>query len=210
LVAAKGYVDYLLDGQMGELNKEQNHSLTITQTKLQRVVDIIEVMTTLHEAATPRELKPIDLNKVADQTVMRFLRAAKRADIVLEAKLSKDPAIVEADPRQITQVFDHLLTNAIKFSPEGGLIQVTVDTADPAKIHFSVKDTGIGISKMHLSKVFERFYQVDGSTTRRFGGVGIGLALVREIIRAHGGSVRVESEIKRGSTFHCALPRARS
>ncbi|MEE8389626.1 MAG: ATP-binding protein, partial [Anaerolineae bacterium] len=97
--------------------------------------------------------------------------------------------------------------NAIKFSPGGGTVTICA-RAVQEMVYVSIADEGIGIPFERQDRIFERFYQVDGSTSRRFGGMGVGLALVWEIIEAHYGTVMVESEPGEGSTFTVALPRA--
>ena len=206
LVAAKGYVDFMLDGQMGKLNNEQIDSLTITQEKLQRVVDLIEAMTTLHDSATPQQRVTVDLNDLSRDAVERFQQAAKRANVSLQTEIPSDRIVVSVDPDQISQVFDHLITNSIKFSPDGGQVTVRVEQTQNNHVHVSICDTGIGIGEQHLPHIFEQFYQADGSTTRRFSGLGLGLSLAREIVTAHGGEIWVESEPGEGATFHFSLP----
>ena len=106
----------------------------------------------------------------------------------------------------LAEALDNLLNNAVKFNSRGGQVKVCL-RAEPEFVHIEVTDTGIGIPPAKLSKVFDRFYQVDGTPRRRFGGAGVGLALVRRIVEAHGGRVWAESPGPgRGSTFHLALP----
>jgi signal transduction histidine kinase len=112
---------------------------------------------------------------------------------------------VLGDQERLELAFGHLVENAIKFSPGGGIVTLRA-RADGAMVLVSISDEGIGISPDSLGRIFERFYQVDGSTRRRFGGMGIGLALVWEIAEMHGGNVRVESEPGEGSTFSIVLP----
>ena len=101
----------------------------------------------------------------------------------------------------------HLVDNAIKFSPGGGTVSLKAWAVE-RMVCISVTDEGIGISPDSMGRIFERFYQVDGSTKRRYGGMGVGLAVVWEIVEVHGGTVEVESEPGKGSTFTVALPRA--
>ncbi|MGQ9521830.1 MAG: sensor histidine kinase, partial [Anaerolineae bacterium] len=112
-----------------------------------------------------------------------------------------------ADREHLLLAISQLLDNAIKFSPQGGTVRIRI-WSEGDWVNLAVQDEGIGIPREHLPHIFERFYQVDGSTTRRFGGMGIGLALVWEIMEAHRGFVRVESEVGRGSTFTLSFPRA--
>jgi signal transduction histidine kinase len=109
------------------------------------------------------------------------------------------------DARRLGQVVDNLIGNAIKFSPGGGDVVVRLIEQD-AEVHLSVSDQGIGIPAEQLPRIWERFYQVDGSTKRRFGGSGLGLTIVKRIVEAHGGRVWAESTPGKGSKFTCVLP----
>jgi signal transduction histidine kinase len=120
-------------------------------------------------------------------------------------RLAKHLPPIQADPNRLGQVLDNLIGNAIKFTPVGGTVTVAAAIEDEA-ILVKVIDTGIGITDAELNKIFTRFYQVDGSTTRRFGGTGLGLTIVKQIIEAHQGQVRVESKPGHGSTFSFTLP----
>lgn len=206
LVSAKGYVDMLVTGDLGDIAADQRDALIIAQQKLVRVLELVEAMTLMMDTAAPKKLKDHNLNDLASQAVGRYQAQARQANVKLSAQLPKEPFIVHVDDEQISIVFDQLLSNAIKFSPQGGPVTVAIQRNREGKAQVSVTDHGIGISKKNLNQVFERFYQVDGSTTRQFGGLGIGLALVREIITAHGGQVGVESKAEQGATFHFALP----
>jgi two-component system phosphate regulon sensor histidine kinase PhoR len=116
--------------------------------------------------------------------------------------------LLAGDRKQLAEAFDNLFSNAIKFSPKGGQITLRVQNENEA-VHVEVTDTGIGIPPDKLPRVFDRFYQVDGTVRRRFGGAGVGLAVARQIVEAHGGHIWAESEgLGRGSTFHLALPTA--
>jgi signal transduction histidine kinase len=116
-----------------------------------------------------------------------------------------DPGLpcVQADEEKLNWVIAQLLDNAIKFTNPGGKVSLKVirDTAAENMITISVEDTGIGISKHHLKEIFEPFHQLDGSATRRYGGTGLGLTLVLQIIEAHGSLINVQSELEKGTTI---------
>lgn len=116
------------------------------------------------------------------------------------------PVYSSVDPGQIAQVFDQLLTNAIKFSPGGGKVLVRIEPMDIHYWRVMVADNGIGIDKKDIPLIFTRFYQIENSS--QSGGLGIGLALVKDIITGHKGKLGVESELYKGSRFYFTLPRA--
>lgn len=112
---------------------------------------------------------------------------------------------VSGDVDKLTEVMINLIDNAIKFTPVGGKITIAA-CEEPENIHITVKDTGVGIPNDVISKLFDRFYQVDASTTRRYGGTGFGLHIAKSIIEMHDGQIWVESEEGYGTTFHILLP----
>jgi len=116
--------------------------------------------------------------------------------------------LVLGDPDRLIQAFQNLLNNAIKFSPSGGEVRVHLEE-HPDYIQVAVSDKGIGIAQEQLDRIFDRFYQVDGSATRRFEGTGLGLAITKRIVEAHGGRIWVKSRMGKGSTFFFTLPKSR-
>jgi signal transduction histidine kinase/FixJ family two-component response regulator len=205
LVSAKGYVDMLVSGEMGRLAGEQRDSLELTQHKLDQLVSIVNAMSMMRQAVSPQELTSFSINEFIEKALGRFVAYSKQKDVQLVADLPREKILVRADRSQTAMVLDALLSNAIKFSREGGKVLVALERTPESLAHVAIKDEGIGISKKNLDKVFDRFYQVDGSTTRRHDGLGIGLSLVREIVNSHGGEVWVESKLEAGSTFHFTL-----
>ena len=113
--------------------------------------------------------------------------------------------VVNVDREKMRYVLTELLDNAIKFTPEGGVVRLVI-LAEDSLVSISIQDTGIGIAKERLAELFEPFHQLDGSVTRRYGGVGLGLALVRKIIEAHGSTIEVSSVEGKGSRFDFQLP----
>jgi two-component system, OmpR family, sensor histidine kinase VicK len=110
------------------------------------------------------------------------------------------------DKGRVNQVLDNLIGNAIKFSPDGGVITVRMEDYQD-EVVVSVADEGIGLPLDKIERIFDRFYQIDGSSRRRFGGTGLGLAIVKRIVEAHNGRIWVESEVNAGSVFIFALPK---
>jgi signal transduction histidine kinase len=133
----------------------------------------------------------------------RSARTASNIQFELET-LSVPPLLADSD--LLRQVIVNLLDNAVKFSPQGGVVRIRAQVEDGQAI-VAVSDDGIGIPPEKLPRLFERFYQVDGSATRRYGGMGIGLALCRAIVQAHGGRIWAESRGEgHGSSFYVSLP----
>jgi hypothetical protein len=152
------------------------------------------------------DVRPLDLAGVVRAAVETVRPAADAKGVRLD--VVPDPLVgpVTGDPNRLQQVFWNLLTNAVKFTPRGGRVRVAIDRVD-AHVEVSVNDTGEGIPPDFLPYVFDRFRQADATTTRRHGGLGLGLAIVRQLAEVHGGSVRVTSGgAGRGSTFTVALP----
>jgi signal transduction histidine kinase len=116
--------------------------------------------------------------------------------------------LVWGDRARLERVFDNLIGNAVKFSPDGGAITVRLSN-EGEMVRVDVLDEGIGITQEEQPKIFERFYQVDGSSKRRFSGTGLGLAIVKEIVEAHRGTISVTSQLGVGSKFSFAIPVAR-
>lgn len=146
----------------------------------------------------------VDLCEIAERTVRNF-----ETDIYnknLDVQIEGQSFLVLADRERISQVILNLLSNGIKYTPEGGVIKVEIEEKEK-NVVIQVADNGIGISEAELPFIFERFYRADKSRNRKTGGAGIGLAIVKSIVNAHGGKVEVDSEIGKGSRFRIILPR---
>ncbi|HEX4949976.1 MAG TPA: ATP-binding protein [Blastocatellia bacterium] len=152
------------------------------------------------------ETGPVDLAQVVKAAADTMRPAAEAKEIQLEIELRGGGNIISGDPDRLQQVLWNLLSNAVKFTPNGGRVTVRLERADPY-IRVTVSDTGIGINPDFLPYVFHRFHQADSSTTRRQGGLGLGLSLVRHLVELHGGSVEAESAgLGQGATFRVKLP----
>ena len=176
---------------------------TQTQTKL--IADLLDVSGIL--AGKLRvEPRPMDLVAVVEAAAQSARAAAQAKGVALEVALETEPMFIDGDPERIDQVVANLVSNALKFTPAGGTIDVRL-ARDAGQARLTIADSGIGIAPTVLPHVFDRFRQADSSTTRTHGGLGLGLALVRYLVEAHGGSVRAESAgVGRGATFVIMLP----
>lgn len=208
LTFVKGYVDLLMDGEMGLLTQQQSETLEIVSTKADEITRLIEDIITLQRIdAGNLQLEAISLSDFLKTAVASHQIVADTKGLTIAYHKPPTPALVTIDKDRISQVVDNLIGNAMKFSPDGGTISVRVEERNK-DVLVTISDEGIGVPDDKQLKIFERFYQVDGSSRRRFGGTGIGLAIVKRIIDAHQGEIWVESEIDHGSTFYFTLPKA--
>lgn len=206
LALIRGYAEMLNEGDLGDLLPEQRQSVSIITRRSQMLSDLVEDITLFLEAeARPLERKPVALDELVYVAVEDFCVAADQAGLKLEAEIARDLLPVGGSLVYLRRVLDNLLSNAVKFTPAGGTVTVRV-WREGDQVALEVRDTGIGIASDQLGRIFERFYQVDGSVRRKYGGVGLGLALVKEIVDLHGGQVMVESCVGKGSAFTVTLP----
>jgi signal transduction histidine kinase len=150
------------------------------------------------------DVRAVSLTNVLSEALSQVSSAATAKDVTVNVKSGDGPTVVRGDANRLRQVVWHLLSNAIKFTPRGGSIDVTLETNDLACI--TVRDTGPGIDPEFLPIAFDRFTQADSSTTRASGGLGVGLSLVRELVERHGGDVRVSNARDGGASFTIRLP----
>lgn len=203
-----GYSELLTDGVIGTgLSADLAHALQVILDRAQALARLVDALLSL-QARAPEDLDwaPLNLEHLVATTVLAWQEYARRKHITLSLKTDPGVPLIMGDARNLRKVLDQLLDNAFKFTGEGGVVSLGVETHE-AEAWISVSDTGIGIQKDKLVKVFEEFYQADDSLNRRYGGAGIGLALVRRIAALHGGRVWAESEGEGlGATIRLALP----
>ncbi len=207
LTFVKGYVDLLMDGEEGLLSPEQQEFLQIVSDKTDDITRIIDDIITLQRInASNLQLETVPMTDVLNATVASHRLVADKKGLQIKTNYEEDKnALVSVDRGRMNQVLDNLIGNAMKFSPDGGAITITMSKLDYA-VCVSIADEGIGMPPEKHERIFERFYQIDGSARRRFGGTGIGLAIVKRIVDAHNGQIWVESEIDQGSSFFFTLP----
>jgi GAF domain-containing protein len=209
LTLIQGYAELLINEDLGPLAAAQRNAMEMIHERAVILARLIYNLTALQ--AIPREalaLVPLSVTEVTNQVLSDYRQLASRSDVQFDVDLAEDLPLIRADRERLALAFLHLIDNAIKFSPDGGTVWIRA-WGEKEWVCLSVRDEGIGIAPEHIDRIFERFYQADGSTTRRFGGMGIGLALVWEIVEAHEGKVDVTSNVGQGSVFTVRLPRQR-
>ncbi len=206
LQIVQGYVSLLRDGDLGALAPEQEEAVSVIASRadeLRTLVERIGILLAIEGSGDVQE--PVALDQIVAEAVDAYRSVALEKGLNLQLSMERDPPSLLGDSYHLEQVVDCLLENAIKFTPEGGKILVELE-ADPAWVSVSVSDTGIGIEESELEHIFSGFYQVDGSTTRRYGGLGLGLTVVRAVVEAHQGRIEVASQPGQGSRFTVRLP----
>jgi len=206
LAIVQGYAELLRDGGLGELAPDQQKALFVIVNRAYELRSLVERIGVLMSVqANSDVILPIALTDVATEVIQERRPDAARAGLKLEAHLEPDLPLIKGNAHQLREAIECLIENAIKFTPAGGHIQVRV-YAEPGWVCCSVQDSGIGIEEDKLAHLFNGFYQVDGSTTRRYGGIGLGLTVVKSVLQAHHGCIMVESQVGKGSRFIMRLP----
>jgi len=183
-----------------------NHFLEQMDIEVEELTQMISELlelTRIESGQVPLKIKPAKPCKLVNRAVKRHREQAERSGINLETNCPDNLPRIYADPSRLRQILANLLHNAIKFTPEGGEVNLTVTQYEDV-VEFSVQDTGIGIPSDDLPRIFERFYKADQARTK--SGAGLGLAITRHLVEAHGGRIWVESTIGNGSTFFFTIP----
>ena len=145
-----------------------------------------------------------DLSAIVQQSVLTAAPGAKAAGITVDVDVP-DTLPVLVDAQRMSQVVDNLISNAVKYTPEGGRVRVALNV-DGGRVEIAVSDTGIGISPPDLTRLFTRFFRARQAEERSIQGVGLGLSITKSIVESHGGRIEVDSEVGRGSVFRVRLP----
>jgi two-component system phosphate regulon sensor histidine kinase PhoR len=208
LSVIKGYAETLADSHQDMAPEERGQFLKTIQRHADRLHSLLEDLLTLSrlESSQPNlHRERVDLNAFISAFVEEFRRRPDSLGHRFE--ISLPPALPEAmlDPLKLGQVFENLLVNAVKYTPAGSLVRVSLGLGS-GKLELRFADNGPGIPTADLPHVFERFYRVDKSRSRETGGTGLGLSIVKHIVQLHGGSIRVESALEQGTTFVILLP----
>jgi signal transduction histidine kinase len=208
LTSVIGYSEMMLEGLGGPLTAEQREYLGIIMEKGENLLQLITSILDISKIEAGRVrlvLSEVDAGQIMRDAVATVLPLARKKGLRVACEPPSIPRI-QADRDKLRQCLVNLCSNAVKFTPAGGNITVSARAVDEERIAIHVADTGIGISEENVGRVFDVFFQVDGSSTREYGGAGLGLAIVKSFVEAHGGEVTVASSPGTGSVFTMTLP----
>ena len=223
-----GFTELVVDRTFGELNQEQEEYLANVLQSARHLLSLINEILDLAKVEAGKmemELSGVNLREILDQALKLFATKEQTRQLQTFLEMNGIPEMIQADEKRLRQIIHNLLSNAVKFTPNGGEIHVTAallshgeadspkphtDGEDAPSILISIHDTGIGIRKEDLERIFEPFEQVESTSSRKFQGTGLGLSLTRRLVELHGGNIWVESEgLGKGSTFRVVLPVSR-
>lgn len=210
LTVIRGFLETLIDDpniddatRAGFLER-----MGVQSDRLSAIVGDLLTLSRVESGEEALHLEPVDLTRVARMSAQALAPTAERKKIALDVR-SNDGISILGDEHHLRLMLDNLLDNAVKYTPEGGRVTLTVST-EGKEARVEVRDTGIGIEPIHRERIFERFYRVDKGRSREMGGTGLGLSIVKHVVLAHGGEIRVESMLGKGTSFQVTLPRASS
>ncbi|NPV58982.1 MAG: GAF domain-containing protein [Actinobacteria bacterium] len=208
LTSIKGFVRLLSAGRVGPVNEKQLHYLEIVTQQTESLTELINDLLDLsriESGVMEVRREPVRLREVIREVLQGLENMAREKGVVLGESVPDGMPAVSGDAYRIAQIFTNLIHNAVKFTPPGGEVRVEGEW-DAERCRIRVRDTGMGIPAQDLERIFDKFYQVDSSSTRQQSGTGLGLCITRQLVAAHGGEIGVESELGKGSIFTVTLP----
>jgi len=211
LVSIRGYTEMILRERLGAINEEQRKGLQLSLQNIDRLISMIDSLLTFATSQTSAEKLAISefrLSDLVEETAGLLREQAARRGIQLEVVEERPGLRVQADRDQIHRVFVNLLSNGIKYNREGGSVVVRVGRGRPGFVRVRVEDTGVGIPQEERERIFDRGHRGTPAELTGRAGHGIGLAVVRDILRMHGGSIHVSSTVGRGTSFEFSLSAA--
>ena len=209
LTSIKGYTDLLLSGAAGNNSELQSEFLGIIQlstTRLSTLINDILDISRIESGTLKIKHEPIDYRHLVADALRLMKAAADAKDVSMDAALPETIPPVRGDADKVTQVLTNLVSNAIKYTPEGGWVKVSLEVTGETSVTTCVADSGIGVAPEDQPKLFQKFFRADNSSTREAGGTGLGLVIAKTLIELMGGTIWLESEPSRGSRFYFTLP----
>jgi signal transduction histidine kinase len=204
ITAIRAHLENLLDG-VEQPDAETLQVMLAQSERLGRLVEQLLDLSRLESGEVPLRREEVALAPLVTQVMSESEVASADRDVDVRSDVPDDLPTIEADPERVHQVLFNLVDNAVRYTPEGGEVRIDAERRN-GSVEVRVADTGVGIPPEDLPRLFERFYRVDPSRARGDGGTGIGLAIARSVVEAHGGSIHAVSEPGHGSTFTFDLP----
>lgn len=207
LTSIRGFAELMSAGMVPdpETQKRYLNLIRMEADRLTRLINDVLKLSELEEAVVEDQLERVDLKAVAEQTIELINEKAKKNNIRLE--LQTEPCVILASDDSIRQLMINLVDNAVKYNVPGGKVRVTIRKDQPQTALIQVEDTGIGIPEEHLPRLFERFYTVDKSRSKKNGGTGLGLAIVKHVCKLYHGRIFIRSVVGKGTSIRIRFPR---
>ncbi|KKB74902.1 MULTISPECIES: two-component system histidine kinase PnpS [Bacillus] len=209
ITSIKGFTETLLDGAMNERETLQQFlSIILKESgRLETLIQDLLDLSKIEQQNFTLNIQDCDIGEILAEIEMLLKNKAEERGIALKLEKPEEPAIASGDPHRLKQIFLNLVNNALTYTPEAGSVTISAEVLEDA-VQVKVKDTGIGIKKAEIPRIFERFYRIDKDRSRNSGGTGLGLAIVKHLVEAHHGEIDVESEQGKGTVFTVRLKRA--
>ena len=208
LTAIIGFVETLQQGAIDDRVKAQKFLLTIHENaqRLNRLVDDLLTLSSIELGETELHLEGLALDDVFETALTLISPRAALKNVRIQREVQPGLPMVRADRDRLVQILVNVLDNAVKFTPEGGSVSITASPEVQGSVVIKITDTGIGISKSELPRLGERFYRIDKTRSREMGGTGLGLSIVKHLMKAHEGSMEIESTLGKGTTVSLHFP----
>ena len=208
LTAIIGFIETLEEGAIKEevTAKKFLHIISENAHRLGRLVDDLLILSSIELGEMKLRFENVSIANVIDSVLPMFETKAAEKSLTVEKHISDELPLILADRDKMAQILVNILDNAVKFTPSGGKISISAVQDDSGFVVVKVTDTGMGIQKMEIPRLGERFYRADKTRSRELGGTGLGLSIVKHLMKAHNGSIDIESQVGKGSTFSLAFP----
>jgi len=210
LVAVRGYTEMIAKGRLGPLTEEQRKGLELSLRNVDRMIAMIdELFDLVRGRPETLRLETFPLDSLVEEAVATLGELARQKRIRVAQRIEEPGLVIQGDRNKLLQVFLNLLSNAVKYNREGGEVDISARRGRPGFVLVQVRDTGVGIPEQELERIFERGYRVEGGPSGGREGAGLGLYIVKQLLRLHGCTIQASSRVGEGSLFSFTLPLAR-
>jgi signal transduction histidine kinase len=210
LTVISGVINFFTSGRLGDLTPEQKNMVSMMERNTQNLIELVNDLldaSKLESGTLRLDLVPVNVRELADDLRESMEPLAREKGIRIEELIPEDLPPIRADRNKLRRVLVNLVSNAIKFTPKGGRVELRAEREDGA-VRVCVKDTGVGIPAEDLERLFDKYEQARSRATRSEKGTGLGLYITRQLVELHGGQIGVRSEVGKGSTFSFTIPAA--